>query len=130
VVSLVQVPTHFCGWSSMVHGGIIATMLDEIMGWTAIHFLNRLPLTKSMTVRYHKSVSVQSLLRLTGEVEERLDERQARMKAKLHDGEGALCAESLGEFSLFTLEAAQKRGFTDDAIIRELRPFLKGAVGQ
>ena len=65
LVSLVRVPAHLCGWSSMMHGGIIATMLDEIMGWTGVHFLKRLPLTSSMKVDYLRSVRVLETLRVS-----------------------------------------------------------------
>jgi len=122
--SPVEVPVHLCGWSSLVHGGIIATMLDEIMGWAAIHFLKRLPLTKSMRVEYHAPVPVQTPLRLTGWVEDHRSARLAVMKASLHDGEGCLCAGAEGEISLFTLDAARKKGFADSEIIEDLRPFL------
>ena len=49
----------------MMHGGIIATMLDEIMGWTGVPFLKRLPLTSSMKVDYLRSVRVLETLRVS-----------------------------------------------------------------
>jgi len=124
VVSYVEVPAHLCGWSTLVHGGIIATMLDEIMGWTAIHFLKRLPLTKSMRVEYHSPVKVGMPLRLTGWVADYRSERLATMKAALYDREAQLCAGATGEFSLFTLDAAREKGFADREIIEEFRPLL------
>ncbi len=34
--SWLNVPTHLCGWDGIVHGGVLSTILDEIMGWSAI----------------------------------------------------------------------------------------------
>jgi hypothetical protein len=51
VVSWFAVPDQYCGWGTMVHGGIISTMLDEAMGWGAagelqlLYFNNLLFLT-------------------------------------------------------------------------------------
>jgi acyl-coenzyme A thioesterase PaaI-like protein len=39
VISWLKVPDHLCGWSNLVHGGIISTMLDEAMGWVALIIL-------------------------------------------------------------------------------------------
>ena len=35
IVSWVNVPQHLCGWSNLVHGGVISTLLDEIVGRSA-----------------------------------------------------------------------------------------------
>jgi len=42
VVSRLRVDEHLCGWDNLLHGGIISTMLDEIMSWTIIHLLQPL----------------------------------------------------------------------------------------
>ena len=36
VVSWLRVPKHLSGWDNIVHGGVIATILDEVMGWSAL----------------------------------------------------------------------------------------------
>jgi acyl-coenzyme A thioesterase PaaI-like protein len=50
VVSWLKVPDHLCGWSNLVHGGIISTMLDEAMGWAGLVILKKLVVSKSITV--------------------------------------------------------------------------------
>jgi hypothetical protein len=42
VFSWVSAPEHLCGWNNLLHGGVIATILDEIMSWTAIDILKKL----------------------------------------------------------------------------------------
>ena len=42
VYSRLQVPAHLCGWSNIVHGGVLTTILDEIMSWAAIRLLQRM----------------------------------------------------------------------------------------
>ncbi len=41
----------FVGWSDKVHGGIIATMLDEVMAWAPASF-DAWAVTAEMTIRY------------------------------------------------------------------------------
>ena len=42
VFSWLTLPAHLSGWSNLVHGGVISTILDEIMSWTALCMLNKL----------------------------------------------------------------------------------------
>ncbi|MBI9088412.1 MAG: PaaI family thioesterase [Desulfobacterium sp.] len=98
------VPPRFRGWSNLVHGGILATILDEIMGWTAIHLTKRFILTKGMHVAFIKPVRIGTPLSITGYIKERISERKARVGAEIRNGEGDLCASSEGEFVLFTME--------------------------
>ncbi len=58
VYSQLEVPEHLCGWSNIVHGGVLTTILDEIMSWSAIHLLKRIALTRTLTVEFLKPVPV------------------------------------------------------------------------
>ena len=40
------------------HGGIIATILDEVMSWTAIHLIKSIIVTRTMTVEFLKPVFI------------------------------------------------------------------------
>jgi uncharacterized protein (TIGR00369 family) len=43
---------HHCGYHGVVHGGVIAAILDECMGWAAARAINRMCVTGELTVRY------------------------------------------------------------------------------
>ncbi len=43
---------HHCGYQNTVHGGIVAAILDETMGWAAARAITRMCLTGELTVRY------------------------------------------------------------------------------
>ncbi len=57
LVSHLTVPEHLCGWDSIIHGGIVATIHDEMMSWTAIQLLHKMILTKSVTVDFSNRCS-------------------------------------------------------------------------
>ena len=80
VVSYLSVPDHLRGWSNMVHGGVVSTILDEIMSWSAIHMFKSVILTKSMTVEFKKPIHVGQSLKAVGTLLETRNERELIMK--------------------------------------------------
>ncbi len=92
----------FRGWSNLIHGGILSTMLDETMGWTVIILTRRFMLTKTMTVSFHRPVRIGAKLTVTGYIREQPTERRALVRAEIHDEHGELCAAADGEFALFS----------------------------
>ncbi|MBP2674279.1 MAG: hypothetical protein H6Q84_1119 [Deltaproteobacteria bacterium] len=60
VRGLVTLPRHMNGYKNVAHGGILAALLDETMGWAATVFGKTHPMfvTAEFTVRYLSSVPV------------------------------------------------------------------------
>ncbi len=111
--SHIEVPTHLRGWGNLVHGGIISTIIDEAMSWTAIHLLKKLILTKTMTVDFKKPLTIDSPLTIYGFIIEEKNEKSAIMAAEIYDASENLCAQGRGEFALFTFEQFSKLGVVD-----------------
>jgi acyl-coenzyme A thioesterase PaaI-like protein len=120
VVSRVAVPDHLCGWGRVVHGGIIATMRDEVMGWAAIYLLKRLVLTKSLQVQFEKPLFAGDMLWLEGRVLEKRGEREALLTGEVINPAGERCASAQGVFALFTGDAAKNLGFIDPGLVEEI----------
>jgi uncharacterized protein (TIGR00369 family) len=104
----ITVSPQFRGWSKLVHGGVISTILDEAMSWAAIFLLKRFILTKQMTIQFHRPVYIGSPLDVIGYIKEKSGERKATVEAKLFNDQGKLCASSEGEFVLYTKEQFTK----------------------
>ncbi len=124
VVSWVTIPEHLCGWNDLAHGGVISTVLDEIMSWAAIYLLRHLILTKSMTVEFRKPVFVGKEVVAQGTVVEHPNSREAIMAGALYQ-DGRLCAKSTGSFALFTPEAIRKRGLLDGDVIDAMEALFR-----
>ena len=89
------VPEQFAGWKSMVHGGIVATILDELLAY-ACNRSDRSMLTAEMTVRYRKPVRTGQPIHGIG----RITEDKGRLilaEAQLLDQSGQLLAEATGK---------------------------------
>lgn len=77
------VPEAYQGYPGLVHGGIMAAMLDEVIGRAAMSGNpNYFTVTARLSLRYRKPVPVAVPLRLVGKIE--------RRKGRLTTGRGEL----------------------------------------
>ena len=83
----------FCGFDGLVHGGIVATLLDEAAAWAVIARLGRLGVTREMTTRYLKPVPTGTELIVSGVITSH-DERNAIVRASINAQDGSLLAEA------------------------------------
>jgi len=105
-----EVPPHLCGWSSLVHGGILSTILDEVMSWTAIHLLSSYILTRDMSIRYRRPVYVRRPLTAYGWIKEAGRGRKATVAGELRDEQDRVCTSGEGTYALFTAEQFERLG--------------------
>lgn len=84
---------HFQGWAEITHGGIVATMLDEIMAYAIIHFVGQ-GVTMSMEQKYRRPVPLGRELVVRGRVTSAKG-RRAEAAAEVYLAEdGALLAQA------------------------------------
>jgi len=85
------------GYRGIIHGGIIASALDEAMFWAAAYATRRFHVSIQLDVRYQKKVEVgQTYLlaaRITGE-----QRRICSAVAELRNVHGEVCASASGRF--------------------------------
>lgn len=124
VFSRVTVPEHLCGWNNLVHGGVISTLLDEIMSWSAIYLFKKVILTKTMTVDFLKPVFIGERLQLEGRIHERTGEREAVMEGRLLNPSGEICARSEAVFALISPRLSRKMGILDEALLKDFEPLI------
>jgi acyl-coenzyme A thioesterase PaaI-like protein len=63
-----EVPNRYQSWKGVVHGGMVALMLDEAVGWAAWH-QGRPGVTGKLEVRYRLPLRVGERVRVTGRVD-------------------------------------------------------------
>jgi uncharacterized protein (TIGR00369 family) len=112
------------GWEQIVHGGIISTVLDEIMGWTAIYFTKQFMLTKTIKVDYLNSLVIGSTVKAVGWIEEQKENKEIIMKAQIYNEENKLCAESTGNFALFSKKLARRLKLMTSETIDQFDAFI------
>jgi uncharacterized protein (TIGR00369 family) len=75
----------FQGWDGIAHGGILSTILDEVMAWTLVS-QDAWGVTARMTVTYHRPVHIGRPIRAEGRITE-ARRRLSRTAAEITDAE-------------------------------------------
>lgn len=76
-----EVPPRFQSWEGVVHGGIVALMLDEAIGWACWH-RGHPGVTGKLEVRYRRPLRVGEKVRVTARI--------TRSRRSLHDAGGSI----------------------------------------
>lgn len=100
---------NFQGYINVLHGGIIATLLDEVGAWCIYIKAGTSGVTSSLKVRYLKPVHISKGM-ITAEA--RLiqkKEKNALIVAALYDGDGKLCAEADLDYFIYPENIARGR---------------------
>ncbi len=98
----------FQGYINILHGGIQATLMDEIASWLVQIKLKTSGVTAKMETRYIKSVFMDKgdILLKAKLLENR--KRLARVHVELFDSENNLCTESYISYFIFPHKIAKK----------------------
>jgi acyl-coenzyme A thioesterase PaaI-like protein len=102
ICSDVVLSRNHVGWENMAHGGILSTLLDEVMSWTVIYFKKSFLVTRRMQVRYLRPVPVEVPITAKGTITSDGNPRKCQAEAVLLDGEGTVLVKGQGEFALLS----------------------------
>ena len=103
--------THLQGWVGILHGGIQATLMDEIASWYVFVKLQTAGVTSKMEVKLIKPVKMDKApFRLVARLQE-MQRNVAIIKVQLYMNDGILGAESLMHYYTYPQELAMKKLF-------------------
>ena len=86
------------GWENIAHGGIVSTLLDEVMSWAILYTKKDFYVTRKMDVKYVRPVMVGTSLTASGMVTDSSAPPKVRAKAEVRDDKGHLLVRGRGEF--------------------------------
>ncbi|MHA1697409.1 MAG: PaaI family thioesterase [Promethearchaeota archaeon] len=97
----------YCGFPKFVHGGIIATLLDEVMAYTGYFSEGTFTMTKTLEVRFKNPILIGKPIYIYA----RVDDRKAHPKGSelivkgwIHEGineSGKVCSEGTAHLVAF-----------------------------
>lgn len=112
------VPDYFCGFHQWVHGGIIASILDEVAAWSIMSNLFRVGITREITTKYLNPVHANTLIHVEGKIISS-DEKSAVVQSRITSEDGVLLAEAESKWSIpSTSTLAKSAGLDEEQLDR------------
>jgi len=99
VVSHACLGREYAGYRDFIHGGVIAAMLDEAMGWALLHIAGRYGVTRSLTVDYRRPMRVASRFTVRAGVDA-FGDNTAKISAVIRDQRGRILAHAASQWAL------------------------------
>lgn len=97
------------GYPNVLHGGIIATLLDEIGAWCVSVKVGTAGVTSEMNIKFVNPVYInRGETELEAEVLD-ISDRTARISCRLYDEKKKLCAEAVAVYTIFPVEIAMRK---------------------
>ena len=92
------------GWENMVHGGILSTLLDEVMSWTVIYFKRTFFVTRKIEVKFIKPVLIGTSLTVRGKLADTPESRKIKVTGEILNDQDRILVRGSGEFVLIPEE--------------------------
>lgn len=92
------------GWENMAHGGILSTLLDEVMSWAILVFERSFFVTRRMDLKYLKPVSIGTPLTVKARLVDGAKRPRMKARAQIVDREGTVLVRAKGEFVILPEE--------------------------
>jgi hypothetical protein len=112
------IPDYLCGLEGIVHGGILALLLDEVAEWTVIARLGRFGITRNISIWYWKLVRTNTEIIVESQIINQ-DERNAVQRSTIRSADGTLMAESRSEWLLPKLSTIASMASVDEATLQQ-----------
>ena len=98
------------GFKQVVHGGLIATLLDETMVWACAVQTRRFAFCAEFNIRFHNPTQPNRQTIATGELVANRRDKIFETKAELRDAAGLLLASATGKYLPIEPALADKMG--------------------
>lgn len=100
---------NFQGYNNVIHGGIIATLLDEVGAWYISVKMGTAGVTKSLNIEYIKPLYLSRGEVLLRSKIVKSDKRLVSLESELFDSTDTLCAKSDSVFFIYPEEIARQK---------------------
>ncbi len=104
----------FQGYHNVLHGGIQATLMDEISSWCVQLKLKTAGVTSRLEAKYKRPVYCdKGKIKLKAKIKE-VNKNIATVHVQLFNAEEKLCSESIAKFIVFPREIAENKFYYPD----------------
>ena len=118
ISSYLKLHENFCGFEGIAHGGITATILDEIGAWTIFALLKKVAVTQETHIKFLKPVYINQLLKAEGRI---ISEDDSVITfSTLKDENNNILAESENKWLLVSAEVLAKLSNIDTNRVNDM----------
>lgn len=111
IVSTWEPKNNFQGWHNVLHGGIQATLMDEIASWVVFAKIGTTGVTSRMDIKLSRPMLMdKGPVRLSAKLRE-MRRNIAVIDVELMDGEGTRCAEGIFHYFTYPESVARQELF-------------------
>lgn len=108
IVSIWSPRSRFQGYKDILHGGIQATLMDEIASWCVQIRMKTVGVTSNLEIRYRKPVyTTDDKITLRSRILE-VRRNLVDIQVELYNGRDELCAEGMATYFTFKREVAER----------------------
>lgn len=118
------IQNEFAGWSNLTHGGILTTIADETMAWTAIHLTKRYMLTKNIAIQFLRPCTVNQKIIAEGKILEWLSPKEVKVEVQILLENKKPCVLSVGNLVLFTKSELRKKNLFDENYLQDFEKYV------
>lgn len=112
IVSFWNPSQHYQGWRGVMHGGILATLIDETGGWVIARKLQTTGMTTSLQLHYRHAVTANDpQLTIRAHIKEQRH-GMVTLEATLESSQGEVCVTAEAVYYTFDKQQAREMGFT------------------
>jgi acyl-CoA thioesterase FadM len=113
-----SIPDHLCGIDGIVHGGILALLLDEVSQWAMIARLGKMGMTREISVRFLKAVPTNTEIVVEARIQAQ-DEKDTVLRSTIHSKDNDLLAEAESRWIMADPSIIAKVSKVSESQIRE-----------
>lgn len=88
------------GWENMAHGGIVSTLLDEVMSWTVIYFKKVFFVTRNIEVKFRRPVPLNQSITVRGKIVRHDNNRMISAESMIQDKDDNILARGKATFAV------------------------------
>lgn len=112
IISFWHPLTQYQGWVDTMHGGILATIIDETAGWVVFRKLQTSGMTTKLELKYRKPVmTTEPQITVRGHIVEQR-RNLVTIDVRIENSKGETCVEGRATYFAFDKAKAAEMGFT------------------
>jgi acyl-coenzyme A thioesterase PaaI-like protein len=102
VCSDITLERNYEGWENMAHGGIVSTLLDEVMSWAVLYFRRIFFVTRTIKIKYLRPVPLYRLLTVKARMIEGQNRRLCKARGLIRDEDENVLARGEATFAILS----------------------------